>query len=75
MRIYYVYMHNTTDSQDDEVYKVKANDEAHAKEVADSKQNWPGRFSIGWVRPATSSDPKNREFLKSYKWWATDRTG
>lgn len=67
MRIYYVYMSNTTDRQDDEVYKVKANDEAHAKEVAYAKQNWPGRFSIRWAKSANQTH-------KDYKWWATNKT-
>ena len=67
MRIFYVYMHNSTSRDDDEVFKVKAKDKEEAKEVANKCQQWPGRFSIGTIHTA-------QECPKDLKWWATDHT-
>lgn len=71
--IFYVYMHNATDSRDDEVYKVQAKDPEDAKTVARSKMEWAGRFSVGWAMPGRPKTKKDREFLKSYRWWATNK--
>ncbi len=68
MRTFYVYMHNSTDRRDDEVYKVFAKNKAHARKVANAAQNWPGRFGLGWVMGAREKG------LASYKWWSTDKT-
>jgi hypothetical protein len=66
--VFYVYMHNNTDHRDDEVFKVRARDKKHAKEVAASKMRWPGRCTVGWVKGAREKG------LADYKWWATDHT-
>lgn len=66
-RIHYVYMHNSTSSQDDEVFKVKAKNKEEAKELAAECQQWAGRFSVGNAWTA-------KECPKDYKWWATDYT-
>ena len=73
-KVFFVYMNNNTNRDDDEVYKVMATDEADAKRVASEKQNWAGRFSIGWAMPWSPKSKRDREFLKSYRWWATDKT-
>lgn len=69
LKIFYVYMHNNTDHRDDEVFKVKARDKNHAEEVAISKMDWRGRYTVGWVKAGTEKG------LADYKWWATDKTG
>lgn len=58
---WFVYMHNNTDSRDDEIYDLYAIDEADAREVAYTNQNWPGRFSIGKIEKAG----------RRRVWWAT----
>lgn len=73
-RVFYVYMHNNTNSQDDEVYKVKAYDRDDARRVARLRQSWPGRFEIGRVisgRPKSMADKRD---LRDLWWWSTDKT-
>ena len=67
MKTFYVYMHNNTSRDDDEVFKVKAEDKEEARKVANACQQWPGRFSIGEVFAAADCP-------KDLKWWATDHT-
>jgi len=71
-KVYYVYMHNTTDRRDDEVFKVKASSEPEAKSEAESHSQ--GRFSVGWAKPATPKSKRDKAFLRDYKWWSTDYT-
>ena len=73
-QVFYVYMENNTNRADDEVYRVLATSVEDAKRVARSKMEWLGRFSIGWALPANPEDKQEAEFLKSYTWWATDKT-
>ncbi len=68
MRIHYVYMHNSTNSDDDEVFKVKAENRKEAIELATKCQRWAGRFSIGSVWTVS-------ECPKEYKWWAHQLPG
>lgn len=76
MKTFLVYMHNAVNRDDDEVYKVYADNPEHAKNVAREKMEWPGRFSAGWALPYFPENERDRDFLKSYRWWATDkRTG
>lgn len=60
-------MHNKTDNRDDMVYKVKAHNEKHAKEVA--TEIGGSRFFVGWA-----ASTKKTQFLKDYKWWSIDMT-
>lgn len=73
MKTYLVYMHNVTSRDDDEVYKVYAENEQHAKAVARELMDWPGRFSVGWAMPYFPKKKADKEFLKGYRWWATDK--
>jgi hypothetical protein len=73
MKTFFVYMHNNRDPADDEVYKVRANSSELAKEVAREKMDWPGRFSVGWVMPYFPKKKSDKEFLKGFRWWATDK--
>lgn len=74
LKIFYVYMHNSTDRSDDEVYKVKARDEEHARHVASKDMNRQGRFTVGWVKPYVAQNEHDRQLLKDHRWWATDKT-
>jgi hypothetical protein len=74
LKTYFVYMNNATNRDDDEVFKVKAFSEAHAKLVADVAQQWQGRFSVGWAMPYYPKSKADKEFLKDYRWWASDHT-
>ncbi len=67
-------MRNCTDHRDDEVYKVKARDKIEALAVAEACQDWRGRFCAGWCLPYIAKNKRDREFLKEYRWWATDHT-
>jgi hypothetical protein len=46
MPIFYVYMHNKVDRQDDEVYKLVAKSSTKAKDIARRKDS-RGRFNVG----------------------------
>jgi hypothetical protein len=74
LKTFLVYMHNCTNRDDDEVFKVKALNEKHAKQVAYEAQSWTGRFSVGWVKPYIAKTKRDKEFLRQYRWWASDYT-
>lgn len=75
MKTYFVYMHNRTSRKDDEVFKVRAIDSDDAKVKAFQAQDWPGRFSVGWALTHRSANEQDRNFLRQFRSWATDKRG
>lgn len=61
MPIFYVYMHNKVDRQDDEVYKLIAKSSAQAKVMAGRKDGRQ-RFNVGMAQRA-------KDFRKRHPDW------
>ena len=62
MRDFIVWLNNTTNRDDDEPIKVRAESKEKAAVIAVNK-DWPGRWTVGRVYTLT-------EFRKVDRWWA-----
>lgn len=49
MKLFFAYLHNTADSQDDEVLKIKAKTKSRALDLATDYIERHGRFTLGEV--------------------------
>lgn len=73
MPIFYVYMHNKIDPQDDEVYKFIAKSTAAAKKMA-QRRDARGRFNVGKAMRAKDFRKRHPDWYSLISSWEASTT-